>query len=138
MALKELTGSRDLTFSTWHRSLRHDCSWIDIDCCHYCYYCNSLLALFELVRSRDEFSLEEACRRKVAAITERVGSALDVPVFKVAYTGDPLKHAAVMQVGKPEITVMQPEKLAQFINDLHDCEFCRQHGQGRFGSHGSN
>ena len=72
MAQHELTGKRDLTFSAWHRgSVPKDCSWIDIDCCHYCHYCSSLLALFELVRCRPE-SLEEACRHKVAAITERV------------------------------------------------------------------
>jgi hypothetical protein len=132
MPLEELTGLRDLTFSRWHRSLPDDCSWIDIDCCHYCRYCNSLLALFELVRSPDEFSLEVRCRQKVASITGRVGYRLQIPVFKIAYTGEPLEAAAVMQVGKPEVLVMQADELAAFINQLHDCEFCRTHGGGRF------
>ena len=87
MPLQEITGTRDLTFSRWHRSLPHDCTWIDIDCCHYCKYCRSLLALFELVRSPDELSLVESCRRKTVAITERVGLRLGIPVFKIAYSG---------------------------------------------------
>ena len=96
MPLEEMTGVRDLTFSTWHRSLPDDCTWIDIDCCHYCRCCHSLLALFELVRSPDEWTLEEACRRKTVAITDRVGLRLGIPVFKIAYTGTPLQSAAVM------------------------------------------
>ncbi|MCB9926417.1 MAG: hypothetical protein H6822_29995 [Planctomycetaceae bacterium] len=132
MPLEEITGTRDLTFSRWHRSLPADCSWIDIDCCHYCQYCNSLLALFELVRCPDETDLAESCRRKIAAITERVGRRLEIPVFKIAYTGEPLQAAAVMRVNESKVLVMQPSELARFINQLHDCEFCRRHRGGRF------
>lgn len=135
MPLEEITGTRDLTFSKWHRSnVTADCSWIDIDCCHYCRYCSSLLALFELVRSPDDDSLTETCRRKVVAITERLGIRAGVPVFKIAYTGEPLRAAAVMQVGDPEIKFMESEELAQFINELHDCEFCKMSRSGRFAS----
>ena len=133
MALKEITGVRDLTFSKWHRkNLPDDCSWIDIDCCHYCKHCLSLLALFELVRSPDEWSIEDVCRRKRAFITERVGFRLDIPVFKIAYTGEPMRLAAVMRMGKPAIEVMSVEQLAEWIDRLHDCEFCRRHKNGRF------
>ena len=132
MPLEEITGQRDLTFSAWHRGLPADCTWIDIDCCHYCRYCTSLLALFELVRSPDRWSLEESCRRKVVAIAERVGLRAGIPVFKVAYTGAPLQAAAVIRVGEPAVTVMSAEQLAQWIDRLHDCEFCRRHAGGRF------
>jgi len=133
MSLEEITGTRDLTFSTWHRShLPPDCTWIDIDCCHFCHYCNSLLALFELVRSPDEASLIESCRRKAASITERVGLGLGIPVFKIAYAGAPLRSAAVMRVGCPQVRVMQLGELARMIDEIHDCEFCRQHQGGRF------
>ena len=133
MALEEQTGLRDLTFSTWHRSLPPDCTWIDIDCCHYCRYCHSLLGLFELVRSPDRESLVDACQRKVAAITERVAIRLNIPAFKIAYTGTPLQSAAVMRIGQPKVLVVQPAELARFINELHDCEYCRRYQGGRFG-----
>jgi hypothetical protein len=129
---EEITGTRDLTFSTWHRTLPHDCTWIDIDSCHYCHYCNSLLGLFELVRSPDRSSLVDSCRRKVAAITERIGFRLKLPAFKIAYTGSPLEAAAVMRIGQPNVLTVEPHELARFINELHDCEFCQQHRGGRF------
>ena len=132
MPLQELTGVRDLTFSRWHRSLPDDCTWIDIDSCHYCRYCNSLLALFELVRSQDEWSLVEDCRRKTASITRRVGIRLGIPAFKIAYTGEPLMHAAVMEVGRPQVDLMTADELGRFIDNLHNCEFCRQYAGGRF------
>lgn len=134
MPLQELTGRRDLTFSAWHRAhLPADCTWIDIDCCHYCRYCSSLLAVMELVRSPDADSLIADCRRKTAAIAGRVGIRLKIPVFKIAYTGEPLAAAAVMRVGRPEVQQMTPDDLARFIDRLHDCEFCRTHHNGRFG-----
>lgn len=136
MSLEERTGTRDLTFSRWHRShVPSDCSWIDIDCCHFCRYCNSLLALFELVRSEDEAELEVTVRRKVAAITERVGIRLGIPVFKIAYAGEPLSAAAVIRAGKPGVRVLTASELAHFIDELHDCAFCRQHRNGRYAVH---
>ncbi len=133
MTLEERTGIRDLTFSRWHRQdVPSDCSWIDIDCCHYCHYCHSLLGFFELVHSSDDAYLLETCRRKPAAITHRVGARCQVPVFKVAYTGDPLRAAAVQRLGQPEVRVHSPAELASFIDKLHDCEFCRRHRGGRF------
>ena len=132
MPLQELTGVRDLTFSRWHRSLPDDCTWIDIDACHYCRYCNSLLGLFELVRSPDEWSLEESCRRKVASITHRLATRADIPTYKIAYTGEPLMHAAVMEVGRPQVDLMTADELGRFIDNLHNCEFCRRHVSGRF------
>ena len=113
-----------------------DCSWIDIDCCHYCKYCWSLLALFELVRCQDAESLEATCQRKTASITERVGLRLQIPVYKISYRGEPLKMAAVQLVGKPEVTVMTPDQLAEFIDSIHDCEFCRKNRGGRFKAQG--
>ncbi len=132
MPHEERTGTRDLTFSRWHRTLPHDCSWIDIDSCHYCHYCQSLLALFELVRSPDEESLVDSCRRKAASITERIGLGLRIPVFKIAYTGSPLQSAAVMRIGRPDVQIMQPDELAAFIDAIHDCSFCREKRGGRF------
>ena len=132
MPLEELTGIRDLTFSRWHRTLPQDCTWVDIDCCHYCNYCGTLLAVFELVRSPGEESLIEACRRKPAAVTQRLGNLSKIPAFKIAWTGTPLTAAAVMRLGTPGIDVMTAGQLAQFIDAIHDCEFCRRHRGGRF------
>ena len=138
MPLEERTGVRDLTFSRWHRgALPRDVSWIDIDSLHYCKYCLEPLGLFELVRSDAPDFLEEDCRRKVATMTERVGVRLGIPAFKIAYCGNPLQMAAVQTVGRFPVDVCHPAKLARFINDLHDCAFCRQHRGGRFAVHRS-
>lgn len=138
MPLEEITGTRDLTFSTWHRTLPPDCTWIDIDCCHYCRYCSSLLALFELVRSPDAESLAEACLRKPAAITERLAIRLAIPAYKVAYTGTPLAAAAVMRLGETTVQVLTAHQLAQFIDEIHNCAFCRSHRNGRFAIRGAD
>lgn len=132
MPLEERTGTRDLSFSRWHRTLPDDCTWIDIDCCHFCHYCGSLLAVFELVHGPDEESLIEVCRRKSATITERIGLRLGIPAFKVAYTGDPLNAAAVIELGTNRKHLMLADELAEFINDIHNCDFCRRHRGGRF------
>ena len=133
MSLQEITGLRDLTYSHWHRTeVREDCSWVDIDSCHYCKYCLSILCFFELVRSPDEYSLEEVCRRKVASMTERVGIRVGVPSFKIAYTGTPLSGAAVMKLGQHDIWRRTPAQLAQFIDELHNCAFCRERRNGRW------
>lgn len=138
MSLEERTGFRDMTFSKWHRTLPADCTWIDIDCCQFCHYCGSLLAVFELVRSPDEDSLLDVCLRKQSAITERVGLQLGIPAFKVAYTGDPLDAAAVIELGTNRKHLMFADELGEFINGLHDCNFCRRHRGGRFATQGAN
>lgn len=138
MSLREITGERDLTFSEWHRNhLPEDCSWIDIDCCQFCKYCQSPLALIELTKCCDRDDLEERCRRKVAAITERIGIKLNIPVFKIAHWGVPLELAAIQRVGQPEIVLYDVEGLTEFIDRLHDCEFCREHRSGRFAKRSS-
>lgn len=134
MSLQEITGERDLTFSDWHRppTLPEDCSWIDIDCCQFCKYCQSPLALIELTKCSDRDDLESRCRRKVASMTERIGIKLGIPVFKIAHWGVPLEVAAIQRVGRPEIVIYNSEKLAKFIDRIHDCDFCHQHRSGRF------
>jgi hypothetical protein len=135
MTLDEITGQRDLTFSRWHRNLPTDCTWIDIDCCHYCHYCHTPLALFELVRVDCGLSMVDACRRKVASITHRVGVRLGVPVYKIAYVPkepEGIQAAAIMRVGHPEIKKVTAEGLATFVNAVHDCQWCHAHSGGRF------
>ncbi|QDU39693.1 hypothetical protein Mal4_40390 [Maioricimonas rarisocia] len=135
MPLQERTGLRDLTFSAWHRppTLPGDCSWIDIDCCQFCDYCNSPLALFELVWAGNAECLKEVCQRKVATITQLLAVRLSIPAYKIAYTGtDTIDAAALQKLGAPAIQVLTPGELAEFIDRLHDCEFCKKHRSGRF------
>jgi hypothetical protein len=50
MSREERSGSRDLTFSRWHRTLPDFCTCIDLDFLEYCQRCRRPLALIEIAR----------------------------------------------------------------------------------------
>ena len=63
---------------------------------------------------------------------ERADLRRHFPAFKVAYGGEPLTSAAVMQLVKPAICILTSPELAAFIDRLHDCDFCRRNAGGRY------
>jgi hypothetical protein len=85
-----------------------------------------------VVRNRDDEPLAELCRSTPTETAQRIGMRLGIPVFTVAYTGNPLTAATVMRVGASEVQALLADQLAEFINTLHDCESCHQHRSGRF------
>lgn len=78
MSLKEITGTRDLTYSGWHRSLSRHCTYIDLDCLEYCVYCHELLALIET-------AMDTGKGDKGTFITRTVAEKLGIPAYLVYY-----------------------------------------------------
>jgi hypothetical protein len=82
----ERFGTRDLTFSKWHRPERHGgvlpewCSAIDIDFCEYCAFCKKPLALIELARDVGQPS-------KPTTVLENLSRLSGVPAYCILYTG---------------------------------------------------
>lgn len=129
MSEKERTGSRDLTYSRWHRtdSLKRfldvreafACKVIDIDWCEYCGICKAPLALVETKESRTVFD---------ANITSALARLAGVQAFTVSYWRDGddiggfLVRRLVPEVGP--IREMSPPQYAEFLYALrlhHDC-----------------
>ena len=50
MSMEERYGSRDLTYSAWHRTLDPSLHYIDLDAIEYCAQCKEPLALLELAQ----------------------------------------------------------------------------------------
>ncbi len=133
MARQENTGKRDLSLSSWHRTLSDDCDMIDIDVCEYCHYCLSILAYIETVQCFNVNEISRVCSSKSAKITERTANRVGVPAYVVAYFGDPITRAAVRQCGTLAAnSVMNEPELREFFEGIHDCEFCKNCKQGRF------
>jgi hypothetical protein len=88
MSAFERHGSRDLTFSRWHRQALRDfavsevagaaCGMIDIDCLEYCARCGTNLFLVETAQDVNQ-------ARKVTAQLERLAYAANIPAYCVLY-----------------------------------------------------
>lgn len=114
-----------------HCHLPADCTSINFNF-QYCHCCGSPLALLEILRCPNEAMLVEACRQMKAEFSEEVQNALEIPAFKLSYTGTPFQLGVLMQVGRPEAVILSHDNLVRFIDDLHNCEICRALRQGRF------
>lgn len=87
MSLHERTGTRDLTYSTWHRPKSIGryldkrkaarLKAIDIDFCEACNECNLPLALIETQRS--------SSKPKPATITTELAKLACIPAYSVSY-----------------------------------------------------
>jgi hypothetical protein len=118
------------------RNLPEDCASIETGCIEYCHYCGAPLALIEPVQADGEQSLGDACRRDVESLHLNIGLALKVPVFRIVYVAGPgeaeISSAAIREVGKTAVDVVTGDELAQFIDSIHDCPWCRKRQDGRF------
>ena len=64
MSREERWGTRDLTYSAWHRTLPDDITYIDLDGVEYCQRCHKILALVETARDvGQEFKATTVLRR---------------------------------------------------------------------------
>jgi hypothetical protein len=82
MSRFERYGTRDLTYSNWHRQFCPDrATMIDVDGLEYCRRCRSPLALIETAQDvRQAF--------KPVAALEQLSLAANVPAFCVLYIAD--------------------------------------------------
>lgn len=81
MSRYERFGTRDLTFSSWHRSLPNSCTAIDIDFLEYCQRCRAPLALIELARDVGQDF-------KATTVMERLAECANVRAYLVLYELD--------------------------------------------------
>ena len=89
MSLKERTGTRDLTYSRWHRPesigryldrrTAATLDYIDLDAVEYCHGCRTPLALIETARDVGQAD-------KPSTVTRRLADRSDLPAYVVLYT----------------------------------------------------
>lgn len=88
MTTYERTGTRDLTYSKWHRNVGghldarqvHQLAAIDVDFCEYCVWCYQPLALIEVQRS--------TARPKSAKVTTALARAAGIEAYSVSFWTD--------------------------------------------------
>lgn len=123
MSLKERYGTRDLTYSTWHRTLPNHISYIDIDCCEYCNFCKAPLALIET-------AIDVGQAFKATTIMKRLAVKMGIEAWIVLYKLDGDKKIAAFNVKQihPEYTQfikMDVQSWGKKLIDLHDHCSCR-------------
>lgn len=80
MSRYERYGTRDLTYSGWHRQACPDrVQMIDIDAVEFCRRCRMPLMLIET-------AIDTGQNRKTTTVTERLAGAANIPAFCVLYT----------------------------------------------------
>ncbi len=79
MSRHERYGTRDLTFSRWHRTLSNDATCIDLDFCEYCNHCKKPLALIETARDVGQAF-------KPTTILRELAKQADIPAWLILYT----------------------------------------------------
>lgn len=121
MTLYERTGTRDLTFSAWHRTLRPDLHWIDVDHVAYCARCKEILYVAEICFDNGQY--------KTTTVTRQLAGRLAVPALLIRYRKDEdgaLTEFVVQRVA-PEFgdpVVVAPDVLADWFEKQHDDHVC--------------
>lgn len=138
MSENERTGSRDLSYSRWHRSnslkrfvgarAAFECAVIDIDWCEYCRLCKNPIALIETQRSR--------ANPKPAPVTAMTARLAQIRAYSVSYwltdAADDIAGFKVQMVC-PEhgpVVEMIPQQYAEFLVNLHGFHECAQRRRG--------
>jgi len=118
----ELTGTRDLTFSRWHRRrFGDDATAIDVDLVGYCDPCGAPLYAIESTRRED----------KSTYVLTQLARRLDCPALLVRYTahdGELVElraHYAQPVDGKRRFVGHEPE-LVELLLHLRLIHRCRE------------
>lgn len=125
MSRDERYGTRDLTFSKWHRyALPDRATCIDLDFLEYCQRCRAPLALIETARDVGQ-------PFKPTIVMKRLAATATVPAYLILYKLDPnaewgISHMRVAQVypGQSELRKVSPEELGALITSVHDQHQC--------------
>lgn len=121
MTLYERTGTRDLTFSRWHRTLRPDLHWIDVDHVAYCARCKRILYIAEICFDNGQY--------KATTVTRKLANGLGVPGLLIRYRkddADELKEFVITKIAptfSAPVTVAPPA-LAEWFERQHDDHVC--------------
>lgn len=130
MSENERFGTRDQTYSAWHRSKRlsryvghraaFECSTIDIDWCEYCRRCGEPLALIEMKRGT---------RPKDAKVMTALAERANVPAYSMAYELDDHGEISVFHLrhlapADPRVFTFTAGEWAMWLVDLRERHGC--------------
>jgi pyruvate-formate lyase-activating enzyme len=79
MTRTERFGTRDLTYSRWHRTLADDLPYIDLDAIEYCQGCREALLLIEL-------ALDVGQSVKATTVLRKLATRAEVPALLAFYS----------------------------------------------------
>ena len=127
MSYRERTGVRNLSFSTWHRSLPQRCHVIDIDFCEYCWRCRRPLALIETATGHHD-------RPKPTTVLQRLAEMAGLPAWLILYDIDltqPFDIGPTLRVSRLRPDPAGPyertlEQVGDLITRIHDGCACQQ------------
>ena len=122
MSRQERFGTRDLTYSAWHRRLEDDLTYIDVDGLEYCRRCRAPLALIELARDVGQGF-------KATPVIRQLATRSGVPAYLVFYKPNGEQDIERFRVAQlwpiyTDTIIMSPDKYASFLRSLrsrHEC-----------------
>ena len=118
MANKERWGTRDLSYSGWHRTLGSELTYTDIDACEYCYKCEAPLVLIET-------AMDVGQSGKYTVPIYKLAKAAGIPFYLVFYK--PVNDSMMLRVkkiGTSEIIPMDESEYIRFLTSFrlgHKC-----------------
>ena len=125
MSRGERDGTRDLTFSLWHRTLSDDCRAIDVDFAEYCNRCKRILAVIETARGHHGSI-------KPTTVLKSLAEQAGVPAFLFLYDLDTqgehglhptmrVQRIWTEPTGLIEMTVKRAGQVIERIHQEHIC-----------------
>lgn len=123
MSRWERFGTRDLTYSKWHREQLEDAiTYIDIDAAEYCQRCRRPLALIELARDVGQSHKTVTVIRNLARLA---GIAAYLVLYKLDGNGEIERfRVTTIEPRRGAESVMAPADFANLLRALrvsHDC-----------------
>lgn len=122
MSRQERYGTRDLSFSAWHREIDGDLDWIDLDYCGYCHECKRPLFLMELAQDKGQ-------KFKTTTVTRNLANMAGIPAMLVFYSAngsgmDGFRVQKIAPEWSDQVSV-GPEAMERWIrrqHEEHECE----------------
>jgi len=118
MSRQERWGTRDLTYSRWHRTLPDDITYIDLDGVEYCQRCYKILALVETAQDVGQEYKATTVLRRVAEGHKDMPLGILI-LYKKGDVG--LERARVKRVapGFGEWVLADAVELGDFLIKIH-------------------
>ena len=119
MSRWERYGTRDMTFSGWHRTLPNYCTAIDLDFLEYCQKCRTPLALIELAQDVSQ-------AHKPTRVMEELAKKADVPAYLILYKQDGEKQIGRCRVARiwpnrTDLKDLSANQVGTLIRKIHVC-----------------
>lgn len=103
----EKHGTRDRTYSLWHRDLDDELHMIDIDSCEFCVVCKQPLALIE--------TAIDVGQDKKTYYTENLARAAAIPAYVLLYSGHTVKHVPAVD-GREHVGVITQARVRRIYH----------------------